>query len=68
MLETRNKEIENPRPEFTPRKDVKRTHGIPPKTLANLASLGKGPQVYRVGRTVYYRTSDLDALFIKGRG
>lgn len=69
MPETKIKKIKNPngRPVFTARKHVKETHDIPAKTLANLASLGKGPPIYRVGRAIYYKTADLDALFIRGR-
>ncbi|MBL1080306.1 helix-turn-helix domain-containing protein [Nocardia sp. 2] len=34
---------------------------IPPKTLANWASLGKGPRFARIGRFRRYRLSDLIA-------
>jgi hypothetical protein len=29
------------------------------KTLANLASQGRGPRAYKIGRRVYYKSEDL---------
>ncbi|WP_280272629.1 helix-turn-helix domain-containing protein [Nocardia wallacei] len=42
-------------------KEVSRRLKIPEKTLANWASLGKGPRFARMGRYRRYRLSDLIA-------
>jgi len=34
--------------------------GLIPKTLANLNSLGKGPQGYKRGRLVFYRVESIE--------
>lgn len=34
--------------------------GLIPKTLANLHSLGKGPQGFKRGRLVFYRIQDIE--------
>ncbi|MFE7720531.1 helix-turn-helix domain-containing protein [Nocardia rhizosphaerihabitans] len=41
--------------------DVARRLKIPPKTLANWASAGKGPRFARIGRHRRYRLEDLIA-------
>lgn len=48
------------RPEFIARDRVEiHFEGLIPKTLANLASLGKGPPYHKVGRRCFYRYEDL---------
>ena len=48
------------RPEFVSRdKADSYIPGLNPKTLANLASLGKGPPYHKVGRRCFYRYEDL---------
>ena len=48
------------KPEFIAREKVGEYFpGLNPKTLANLASLGRGPSYFRCSRKVFYRYSDL---------
>jgi DNA-binding transcriptional MerR regulator len=51
--------------------EVARRLKIPPKTLSNWASLGKGPRFARIGRFRRYRMADLiaweEALLIAGQ-
>jgi len=35
--------------------------GISPKTLANLACMGKGPQYFKCGKTVIYKIETFEA-------
>jgi hypothetical protein len=48
------------KPEFVAREKIPDFFpGLNPKTLANLASLGRGPCYFLVGRRVFYRYEDL---------
>ena len=38
------------------------------KSLANLASLGKGPRIYRRGRTIFYKFDEIERLFTPEAG
>ncbi len=39
--------------------------GLSSKYLANLKSLGKGPQPYKVGRRIFYLVSDIEGFMKK---
>ncbi len=47
------------------RRDAAAYMGLDPKTLANMATQGRGPRMVRVGGRVFYFRDDLDA-FIRG--
>ncbi len=49
-------------PKMIARTDVEQIiKGLKPKTLANLNSLGKGPNFYKIGHKAYYDVDDLMA-------
>jgi len=52
--------MKNSQQEFLPREELRRL-GLNPKSMANLASRGKGPKYYKVGRRCLYRYEDLIA-------
>ncbi len=48
------------RPKLIARTDIEKIIiGLKPKTLANLNSLGKGPNYFKIGRRVFY---DIDEV------
>jgi len=49
------------KPLYFRRPDSMKLFGISPKTLANLASLGEGPQYYKRGRSVIYKVETFEA-------
>jgi len=48
------------KPLYFRRPDSMKLFGISPKTLANLASLGKGPQYYKCGRSAIYKVETFE--------
>jgi len=53
--------VREAKPLYFRRPDSMKLFGISPKTLANLASLGKGPQYYKRGRSVIYKVETFEA-------
>ena len=39
--------------------------GLKPKTLANLASQGRGPRFFKKGRLCFYRVSEIEAYIME---
>lgn len=46
------------------RKDSEKLYGINPKTLANMASLGKGPRFRMVGKRAIYVCADFETWLL----
>ncbi|KMP11632.1 hypothetical protein UR09_02910 [Candidatus Nitromaritima sp. SCGC AAA799-A02] len=55
-------------PKFVARTEVENYFpGLNAKTLSNMASLGKGPKIYRpTGGKVFYKMGDLEKMFSEG--